>query len=502
MTGIIKYIRKYININIKIYIGLFVVAFVFTLLGLVSTYRIENTLQLEEARTRHLSYTSQLSEHYMQHIHWFEAFSAYATGVETEFKNPLHPDSCNLGKWLNSPMADSIYDFMPGAEEHFRKLSVLHRDIHFSAEKVISFKNNNKVAEANQIYENQTINLFKQSKGQFEKMRVFFQELNTNTSLNQGIREAKHIMLLGIFITIGIVFILAYMLSREILVPLKMVKNAARRMADGDFTETLPLDRKDEFGEVYDAMNTMTMQLQNVLEGIKDNINSFVSSGRELSVNAKNISSRTIQQAGTAIELAASMQEMAANIEQSAHNAGQTEEIAFTVTNNAQSGSAELKSAALMLKNIAKKTEVISQIAFQTNILSLNAAIEAARAGDAGKSFNVVAFEVGDLAEKSQISADEIEDLTSNSTEIADKAVELLNTLLEDINKTYEYIANISEATKQQQKNSEAIITSILELNESTQKNANSASELSKNVEKLAENTTILREMIAYFKVN
>ncbi|MGL4370547.1 MAG: methyl-accepting chemotaxis protein, partial [Spirochaetota bacterium] len=206
------------------------------------------------------------------------------------------------------------------------------------------------------------------------------------------------------------------------------------------------------------------------------------------------------EQAASVEEVSSSLEEMTATIRQNADNASQTEKIAVKSAADAREGGEAVTMTVKAMKQIADKISIIQEIARQTNLLSLNASIEAARAGDHGKGFAVVASEVQKLAERSQNAAIEINDLSSSSVGIAEKAGEMLTRLVPDIQKTAELVAEINAASGEQANGIQQINSAIQQLNTVIQQNASAAEELTATAEELASQTVQMKGSVNFLK--
>ncbi|MEE9354015.1 MAG: methyl-accepting chemotaxis protein, partial [Methylococcaceae bacterium] len=148
---------------------------------------------------------------------------------------------------------------------------------------------------------------------------------------------------------------------------------------------------------------------------------------------------------------------MSASISHSSDNANLTDNIATASAQSAQKGGVAVTDTVSAMKQVADKITLIEDIAYQTNILALNASIEAARAGSHGRGFAVVATEVRKLAERSQQAATEISGLTGSTVTLAESTGKLIEELVPDISKTADLVQEISAATDEQSQGTQQI---------------------------------------------
>ncbi|AXX95049.1 methyl-accepting chemotaxis protein [Arcobacter ellisii] len=235
---------------------------------------------------------------------------------------------------------------------------------------------------------------------------------------------------------------------------------------------------------------------------IEKSNNELASSSTQLANASKKLSDSSNTQAASLEETAAAIEEISATVTRSSENAIQMALYAKNVTKSSDTGKELAHKTAISMDEINNQVQaineaisVIDQIAFQTNILSLNAAVEAATAGEAGKGFAVVAAEVRNLASRSADAANEIKTIVSNATikakegkEITSKMIEGYNELNENIVVTTKLIDDVATASKEQQKAMAQINDTVNSLDQATQQNAALAS----TINDMAVKTSIL----------
>jgi len=294
------------------------------------------------------------------------------------------------------------------------------------------------------------------------------------------------------------------------------INNTLYELGCSNFTETIESDRIGSIGTVNSGINTMSNNLEVVFSTLSNAEKEVKKEALSLNELTETLSENSNQQATHLEETAASVEEISGNISENTERTKTMSRSAGAALNEVKNGSIVLKETKDRMdninevqRNISKAIEQIDQIAFQTNILSLNAAVEAATAGEHGKGFAVVAQEVRNLASRSAEAATDIKDLVNKSLETANKGLVSMNGLEksfevinQNIEETTSLVEAVSRASIEQETGIAQINSAMSELDQKTQENANVAQEVNQIANNIVERIEVLEELVLYSKYN
>ncbi len=355
--------------------------------------------------------------------------------------------------------------------------------------------------------------------------------------------QARTFQLISTLLALLVGVIAAVIITRQITRPLRETLAVVERIASGDLTQNVTVTRRDELGVLQQGIARMGVTLRDLISGIRDGVTQIASAAEELSAVTEQTSAGVNSQKIETDQVATAMHEMTATVQEVARNAEEASQAAAAADGEAREGDKVVNEAITQIERLASEVarsteamsvlqqesdkigsvmDVIKAVAEQTNLLALNAAIEAARAGEAGRGFAVVADEVRGLAQRTQKSTEEIEGLVAglqngtqqvsavmnNSRALTDSSVALTRkagTSLENITRTVSNIQSMNQqiaaAAEQQSAVAEEISRSIINVRDVSEQTAAASDETAKSSVELARLGGQLQQMVSHFRV-
>ncbi|WP_234081780.1 methyl-accepting chemotaxis protein [Azonexus sp. R2A61] len=413
-------------------------------------------------------------------------------------------------------------------------------------ERVIALSAGNRKDEARELIIGPIIKQAESLAKQFEAhIKLNSDAAAKNAADAQATYHSARIQMLIVALAVGAVAaVLGLLTFRHVAGSLNAMTNEFTRIERNlDFTTRIPVDGNDEVATASQAFNRLLDRLQGSLREVADKAHAVTESAGRVSTASEQMSIASSHQSESASSMAATMEEMTVSINHVADRAGEADELSRSSGRMAQEGTmvigeavsgidsiaTTVREAAAQISRLEQNSErvnsvvsVIKDVADQTNLLALNAAIEAARAGEQGRGFAVVADEVRKLAERTTQSTQEIAATISEMQNGAQSAVASIQAMVTRVEhgvslaqranasiidignsseQAVEMVGDISEAIREQSAASTTLAQEVEKIAQMSEENSAAAHSTSANADELAKLANAMQQVVAQYRI-
>ena len=523
-----------------------VVALMIVMQG-VNRYYNSSVAEAQAEAHEHAGASQLMTEKVTDHYKWLAKLDQTFLANKSKVDVQLDDHACALGKWLYGPEAEAMAKDSPKMAELVHSLKDPHHRLHASAEAIDKSIQAGDRTKALAVLEGQTMAALGEVQGVLDQMRQYQEQ-----QAAEHIEKAEHTeaqanwtgLVLGaiaLLVAAALAVFITRLVTRPINAVVAMLKDIAQ--GEGDLTRRIEVTSRDEIGELATWFNTFVAKIQVTVREVMSSAREVASAATQIAASSEEMTQGMHEQTSQTTQVSSAVEEMSASIVEvarksadaagHANDAGRKATEGGEVVNQSVQGIHEIadmvNQSAIAISELGKRSEqigdvinVINDIADQTNLLALNAAIEAARAGEHGRGFAVVADEVRKLADRTTKATEEIATsikLMQNETRgavermetgtskvdegvtLGQSAGESLQTIVAGARTVADMIQSIAAAAEQQSAAAEEISRSVESIAAVTQQSTQGAEQAAAAASQLSLKSEQLQRLVGQFKV-